>query len=83
MREFLRYTLQKGTGVEDYRRTTEHNWRCENLFHQKRHLPTDDKTCERIQEKEEKMNLLFMAAGFARLKGRDGKVRRSCLTTKN
>lgn len=31
-----------------------------------------DKACESIQAKEEKINLLFMTAGFVGLKGRDG-----------
>ncbi|MCJ1342929.1 hypothetical protein MMC31_001118 [Peltigera leucophlebia] len=42
-----------------------------------------DKACEKIQAKEEKINLLFLTAGFMRLKGRDGIVRCSCLTTKD
>ena len=31
-----------------------------------------DKVCEEIQVKEEKINLLFLSAGFLTLKGRDG-----------
>lgn len=42
-----------------------------------------DKACKNIQDKEEKINLLFMTAGFARLNGRDGTIPCSCLTAKN
>ena len=31
-----------------------------------------DKACEVIQVKEEKINLLFLSAGFLSMKGRDG-----------
>lgn len=32
-----------------------------------------DESCKLIQTKEDKVNLLFISAGFARLGGRDGK----------
>ena len=33
-----------------------------------------DKTCEKIQGREDRINLLFMSTGLASLKGRDGAV---------
>ena len=36
-------------------------------------LKNIDESCKLIQTKEDKINLLFISAGFARLGGRDGK----------
>ena len=37
-------------------------------------LKNIDESCKVIQTKEDKVNLLFISAGFARLGGRDGTV---------